>query len=203
MSTFIINLNDTIAMSDSAVVELAKVVNTCQPCVKEAETNCQDVLIVGLICLAVVLVALIAICGLLYWKHKETEAAGAERDAKETEAEIAARKQKADVQGKLLDFLKEQVSSYDIQKKEYEKARDNYKEFLETLINKPQGSKSDEKGNTDQLHVNPMENELKSFLESQLELFAKNEKAHENACEKYINELKNILKQTDPDETEE
>lgn len=203
MSTFTINLNDTIAMSDSAVVELAKVINTCQPCVKEAETNCQDVWIAFIICLTIAVVAWIAKRGFLAWKNKEIEAADAERKAKETEADIAARKLKADAQGKLLDFLKEQVSSYDIQKKEYEKARDNYKEFLETLINKPQDNKSDEKGNTAQLNVNPMENELKSFLENQLKLFVKNEDAHKKACEKYIEELKNILKQTDPDETEE
>ena len=61
MSTFIINLNDTIAMSDSAVVELAKVINTCQPCVKEAETTCNDVVIVGIVCLTV-FVSLLAIC---------------------------------------------------------------------------------------------------------------------------------------------
>ena len=53
MSTFIINLNDTIAMSDSAVVELAKVIGTCQPVMREAETNCQDVWIVVFICAAV------------------------------------------------------------------------------------------------------------------------------------------------------
>ena len=47
MSTFIINLNDTMAMSDSAVVELAKVISTCQSCVQEAETNCNSA-VVGL-----------------------------------------------------------------------------------------------------------------------------------------------------------
>jgi len=36
-----------------------------------------------------------------------------------------------------------------------------------------------------------------------LKLFVKNEDANKKACEKYIKELKNILKQTDPDETEE
>lgn len=38
MSTFIINLNDTIAMSDSAVVELTKVISNCQPYFQEVET---------------------------------------------------------------------------------------------------------------------------------------------------------------------
>lgn len=118
MSTFIINLNDTIAMSDSAVVELAKVINTCQPCVKEAQTNCNDVWIAGIICLAIVMVALIAKCGLLAWKSKEIEAADAERKAKETEANIAARKQKAEALGKLLDFLEKNTSTEDYSEKD-------------------------------------------------------------------------------------
>lgn len=118
MSTFIINLNDTITMSDSAVVELAKVINTCQPCVKEAQTNCNDVWIAGIICLAIVMVALIAKCGLLAWKSKEIEAADAERKAKETEANIAARKQKADALGKLLDFLEKNTTTEEYSKEE-------------------------------------------------------------------------------------
>ena len=83
MSTFIINLNDTIALSDSAVVELAKVINTCQPCLREVETNCNDVKIVAIICIAIVIVALIARCAVLSWKDAEIKAANAEREAKE------------------------------------------------------------------------------------------------------------------------
>ena len=56
MSTFIINLNDTIAMSDSAVVELAKLVSACQPCELEAQTNCNDVWIVVVVCATIVIV---------------------------------------------------------------------------------------------------------------------------------------------------
>ena len=71
MSTFIINLNDTIAMSDSAVVELAKVISTCQPCVQVSKTNCNDVIIVAIICVAIVLVALFALCGFYYREKTE------------------------------------------------------------------------------------------------------------------------------------
>lgn len=59
MSTFIINLNDTIAMGDSTVVELAKVINTCQPCVIGTGTNWADVEIAKWICLTIIAVALI------------------------------------------------------------------------------------------------------------------------------------------------
>ena len=71
MNTFIINLNDTIAMSDSAVVELAKVISTCQPCVKEAETNYYDVKIVAIVCGAIVILAFIAAIVISLWHYIE------------------------------------------------------------------------------------------------------------------------------------
>ena len=110
MSTFIVNLNDTIAMSDSAVVELAKIISCSQPCVSDSETNCQDVIIVGFICVAIVLVALIVKWAVSSWKAAEIAAAKEERTEKEKEADIAARKQKADCLRKLLDFLEKRTS---------------------------------------------------------------------------------------------
>ena len=86
MNTFIINLNDTIAMSDSAIVELAKVISTCQPCVQEAETNCNDVKIVAIVCGMVVLLAIIAAIVISLWhyielkKWRETETEKAKND---------------------------------------------------------------------------------------------------------------------------
>lgn len=59
MSTFIINLNDTIAMSDSAVMELSKAVSACQPYIQETQANWADVEIAKLICLTIIAVALI------------------------------------------------------------------------------------------------------------------------------------------------
>ena len=132
MSTFIINLNDTIALSDSAVVELAKVINTCQPCLREVETNCNDVKIVAIICIAIVIVALIARCAVLSWKDAEIKAANAEREAKENEADIAKRKQKADLMDKYLDFLKSLTSCKEyVSIDDYEKLR---KEYLKKMI---------------------------------------------------------------------
>lgn len=54
MSTFIINLNDTVALSDSTLIELAKVVNSCQPCIQGAETNFNSIWITMIICLTAV-----------------------------------------------------------------------------------------------------------------------------------------------------
>lgn len=106
MSTFIINLNDTIAMNDSAVVELAKIVNASNSC--EVETNCLDVAIVGIICLAIIIVALIAKWAIWSWKNAELKAADAEQKAIEKkEKEECDRKQKADLLNKRIEMLNE------------------------------------------------------------------------------------------------
>ena len=126
MSEIIDSLCGATASCDTLVVKVVKAADVvCQPIIKEAETSCNDVMIVGIICVAIVLVAIVAVFGFLYWKNMEIKADREEREfqkTKEKEADIAARKQKADAQGKLLDFLKEKVSSFDMQKKEYEKA---------------------------------------------------------------------------------
>lgn len=135
MSTFIINLNDTIAMSDSAIVELAKVVSTCQPCVQETETNCYDVIIVVFICAAIVLVALITKWAVLSWKDAEINAVNKERKEKEDkEKEDSKRKQKADLLGKHLDFLKENASKDEKWIEDYKEVIASFKEALQNEI---------------------------------------------------------------------
>ncbi len=142
MSTFIINLNDTIAMSDSAVVELAKVINTCQPCVKELGTNCNDVAIVGIICATIVVIALIAKWAIWSWQKAEIAFKEKERNDKEAKEEKdETRKQKADLLSKLLDFQKELAFPYDknkngeYMKKEYESnEKENYQKTLASLL---------------------------------------------------------------------
>lgn len=181
MSTFIINLNDTIAMSDSAMVELAKVIGICQPCVQEAETNCHDVAIVAIVCVAIVLVALIVKWAVWSWKEAEQKTIETERKAKkEKEEEESKRKRKADCQGKLIDFLEKQVSSFDIQKKEYEKASEDYKDFLQSIIN------------SDNQQMNTQE-ELKTYLENQINKYDKQKEEYNKACECYKSELKGLI----------
>ena len=114
MSTFIINLNDTITMSDSAVVELAKVINTCQPCVKEAQTNYNDVWIAGIICLAIVLVALIAKWAICSWKDADANVLKEERLEKvRKEKEEAKRKMLHNLIEKRIDALKDRAVTKD------------------------------------------------------------------------------------------
>lgn len=98
-------------------------------------TNWQDVYIVLIICVAIVLVALIAKWALWSWKDAGLQAKKDERDAQKTkEEEESKRKQIADCQGKLLDFLKDQINNSYKQNEDYNKACECYKEELEKLI---------------------------------------------------------------------
>ena len=73
-------------------------------------TNCQDMYIVLFICVAFVLVALIAKWALWSWKKAELEAKEKERTAQKTkEEEESKRKIQSDLLDKYLDFLKERT----------------------------------------------------------------------------------------------
>lgn len=110
MNTFIINLNDTIAMSDSAVVELAKVINTCQPYISKNETSYNDVMIVAIVCVAIVLVALIAKWAICSWKDADTNVLREERFVKaRKEKEVAQRKMLYNLIEKRIDALKDRA----------------------------------------------------------------------------------------------
>lgn len=105
MSTFIFNLNDTTALNDSVVAQVIKLSEACKPVMTEAETNGLDVWIVFIICIAIVLVALIAGWALLSWKSAEIKAANNNSEDKNEEEGFVNNKQKADALNKLLDYL--------------------------------------------------------------------------------------------------
>ncbi len=132
MNTFIINLNDTTALSDSVVAKVLKLSEACQPVMTEAETNCEDVKIVAFICIAIVLVALIAKWAVCSLKNAEIMAAKNEREAKEKEADIAKRKQRADILNKLIDYLAKNTSE------------ENYNEEAGRVIKSEKGIDSNE-----------------------------------------------------------
>ena len=114
MSTFIINLNDTIALSDSAVVELAKVINTCQPCLQETGANYNDVKIVAIICVTIVLVALIAKWAICSWKDANVSVLREERSERvRQEKEEAQRKMLHNLIEKRIDALKDRAVTKD------------------------------------------------------------------------------------------
>ena len=97
MSTFIINLNDTTALSDSVVAKVIKLSEAFQPAVTEAESNNNDVMIVAFICIAIVVVALIAKWAAWSWQNAEIASRVKERsDKREKDEEDYQRKQKAE-----------------------------------------------------------------------------------------------------------
>lgn len=56
---------------DSVAMCVNKTAATCQPCVKEAETCCNDVVIVGIVCVTILLLAIISVFAFLKWKADE------------------------------------------------------------------------------------------------------------------------------------
>ena len=117
---------------DSIVAKLCA--NGCQGLteIHEAGTNSADVLIVGIICFAIVLVALIAKWTVLSCKDAELKAAKAEREEQESDESISLRKQKAICLGKLLNFLEARVSK----EKDFKHDETQYYiDVLKSLIN--------------------------------------------------------------------
>lgn len=100
---------DTIlVIRDSVACCVRKTAEICQPCVKEAETNCLDVAIVFIICVAIALVAIYAIRRYFKWKDDERKALETAADNKRKyEMEDRKLKQKADLEDKLLSHLKD------------------------------------------------------------------------------------------------
>lgn len=136
MSTYILDTNDTIVMNDSIVVKISKTADACQTCVHEAATNWTDVEIVKYICIALVIIALIAACAVWLWKKAEIDAEEKERNARNTkEKEDNERKLKANCQEKLLVFLEKQIASNTTQTEEYRKACNAYIKELRALTN--------------------------------------------------------------------
>lgn len=131
MSTFIFNLNDTTALSDSVMAQVIKLSEACQPVATDAETNVCDVIIAGVICLAIVGVALIAKCAVLSWKKAEITFKVKECNAKNVnDKEESERKLAANRQERLWDLLKEQIEKNSQDKNKYDAAWDAYKDAL-------------------------------------------------------------------------
>lgn len=105
----------------------------------EAGTNCCDVMIIGIICATIVILALIAKCAILSWKGKEIAADKQEREfKKDKEKEECDRKQKAEFLDKYLDYLKEKGFQSNAN------AENDYQRVLANLIVKSQQNKMDE-----------------------------------------------------------
>ena len=100
-------MDTLLVLKDTITAHVVKVVDSCESCVHEVPTNCQDVKIVGIVCSAIVLTTLIVAISLLicFCKknrklHKQQEA---ERIKTEESEWFSLRKE---YQGNLLDYLK-------------------------------------------------------------------------------------------------
>ena len=77
------------------------------------ETSCNDVYVVGIICVTIVLVALIAKWAVWSWKDAEVSSKEKERnDAREKEKEESYRKQRAELLNKRLSALSDVKDKY-------------------------------------------------------------------------------------------
>lgn len=126
---------DTIMIiCDSVATCINKTAEVCQPCVKEAKTNCLDVAIWGLICLSLAFVVWYAIHRYFKWKDDERIAlASAAEEKRKQEGIISENKQQADLLSKLLNF-KEELTKKEVANKLDEKASITYIKELKYLI---------------------------------------------------------------------
>ena len=200
MSIIVLNPSDTIISSDTLVVKLAKVAEICQPVVKEAETNCKDVWIAAIICLAIVLIACIAKRALGFWLDNLINAKKGEESSKITNEEKKSKvKLKSDCQDKLLTFLEKQVYAYDIQKKEYEKACEAYSKELHSVLEELLNNRIDEKEQKEEKDYPEREfiKELLGHLKGQIALYSRKEEKYNTACKEYKEKLEAIIKTYD------
>lgn len=88
MSTFILNPNDTIVMSDSIVAKAAKTADACQAYVNEAATNWADVEIVKYVCITVLSVSLIVAITVYLCYIKQVNAAQKQKEFDNSQKQI-------------------------------------------------------------------------------------------------------------------
>lgn len=109
MSTLFLDSIYAIVAEDSIGAKFVKTKELCQ-FVNEAGTNWEDICIVSVICVAIVLVALIAKQALSSWKKAESDYQEKEFLNKQKKDETESlRKQRADLMGKKLEALKKML----------------------------------------------------------------------------------------------
>jgi hypothetical protein len=152
MSTFIINLNDTIAMNDTIVVKVMKTIESSQLVINEAETNFKDVWIVVAICATITISVGIVAWVLYIWISEKNKYQMAELNEKMIMNELERKKQDMDMelfrqdaecvreQKKKVDELKNKKTEQDLtiemweayhKKAENELHRERYKQETE------------------------------------------------------------------------
>ena len=130
----------TLLLSSQCDSVVTKICGGVIPVVKEtyeAGTSENDVYIVAIICATIVVVAWIAKIVILSWKNQDFQEKENEREEKRNkEKEDSIRKQKADLLGKHLDFLKENASKDEKWIEDYKEVIASFKEALQSELNK-------------------------------------------------------------------
>ncbi len=150
-------LCDTLVTYDTIAVKCAKAVEFCLPVMKEAETNWQDVVIVGVICLAICVVAWLAKAAVLGWKEKVINAQENERKEKDSkEVRDSVRKLKYDLLDKYLDLLKERAKDKGrVSIGDFEKQRKECTKILLDLLHNEKNSQEE------------LRDKIKTFIEAE------------------------------------
>lgn len=142
---------DTILIiRDSVASCVKKTAEICQPCVKEAETNCLDVVIVFIICVAIAVIAIYAIRRYFKWKDDERSASANAAKQKRSNDE-ADRKFKQEVDTKAREQNKE---DHEQKKNEEKQAHElKRKEYIQDYLLK---------------RKEELENKMQEYMESQI-----------------------------------
>lgn len=176
---------DTIVIIRDSVAMCAKEMHAiCSPCVKEAETNWQDVFIVFIICLTLLIIALNGICNYFKWKKYEKVAS----------ADAAKEKRKNDVEDRQWK-LSVDKDAHDLKRKEDEEDHDKKLEEKQVDFDKEQKVEQ-EKRNKKQR--SDLQDKLLIFYEDRLIKDKKDDKGNvivydEDNCKEYVEQLKNMI----------
>lgn len=107
MSTFILEANDTIVMSDSVVMKFTESANACLSCAKESTTNWADLEITKWIMCGIATIVAICMLGYIIVKLIDVcSKACQERKKKEWEEKEADRKRDRELLDKKLEIMK-------------------------------------------------------------------------------------------------
>ena len=96
-------MDTLIFLRDTITANVVKVVDSCQPCFQEAETNCKDIAIVAIICVTIFFIAIAAITA--YYCLKKEEYDATKSPYYNSSNNITIERQKAEFKNRLLSFL--------------------------------------------------------------------------------------------------
>ena len=107
MSTFFLQANDTLVMTDTLVAKLTNSANTCMSCLDKAATNQADVKIAIVIMLGIVAIAIISFVGLILMRLiANSSKKHSEERKRKWEEEDKDRKQKSELLNMKLEMMK-------------------------------------------------------------------------------------------------